>query len=112
MIIYIIFQKIRCHNGYLNNLTDLCECNPGWENEENLDYWDNFIPSTMPLHMCTVRSVISDEHYINIIKNAIFVIPENWTIAELVSLNIHSYYQFILIASRNIFKMITINNGY
>lgn len=76
----------------MNNFTDLCECNPGWENEDNLDYWDNFIPSTVPLNMCTIRMNISEKNFFKILKNALFVIPENWTIAELVSF--HFYFHF------------------
>ncbi|KAL4099094.1 hypothetical protein QTP88_023581 [Uroleucon formosanum] len=77
-------QKVRCHNGFLNNHTDFCECYLGWENENNMN-WDDFIPSTIPLQMCTVRKQISRNH-MQSLKQAI--IPENCTFVELVSFNL------------------------
>lgn len=65
----------------MNNFTDLCECYPGWENEKNMNL-DDFIPSTIPLQMCTVRKKFSK----NIIKSLTSgMIPRNWTFVELVS---------------------------
>ncbi|CAH1721370.1 unnamed protein product [Aphis gossypii] len=73
-------QKIRCLNGYLNSITDLCECDFGWENEKNSD-WNDFIPSTIPFQMCTVPKQIS-KNYIQSLKFAI--IPKNCTFIELI----------------------------
>ncbi|XP_025413076.1 uncharacterized protein LOC112685424 isoform X2 [Sipha flava] len=74
-----ISQKIRCHNGRVNNFTDLCDCYSGWENEKNMNLND-FIPSTIPLQMCTVR-----KHFSKNIKSLTNdIIPRNWTFIELI----------------------------
>lgn len=66
----------------MNSFTDLCECDLGWESEKDLN-WDDFIPSTVPLHMCTVRKKEISNNYIEFLKKHLLL--KNWTISELVS---------------------------
>ncbi|XP_060854204.1 uncharacterized protein LOC132932036 isoform X1 [Rhopalosiphum padi] len=94
-------QKIRCHNGYLNSITDLCECDLGWENENNIN-WNDFLPSTIPLQMCMVRKQIS-KNFIQSLKFAL--IPKNWTYVELIcalliSCVIITFIQLFIISSK------------
>lgn len=79
-------QKVRCHHGKLNKQSDVCDCDVGWESENDIDLGD-FIPSTIPLHMCTVRVQRPTERFVDKLKDAIGL--EEWTtLVPFVSLHI------------------------
>lgn len=47
-----ITLNVRCHNGYYNNETGLCECYDGWTSEEYDK--EEFEPSLSIYHMCNM----------------------------------------------------------
>lgn len=68
------------------NYTGLCECDKGWKSDNNLTDWNDYIPSTTPVQMCTVR--IQDFYNgTTEILNKIILIPEDVTRLEIVSFN-------------------------
>ncbi|RZF32414.1 hypothetical protein LSTR_LSTR001878 [Laodelphax striatellus] len=46
-------SNLRCHHGHINNQTGLCVCDAGWTSAA-ID-GDQFNPSTMLYHMCTIQ---------------------------------------------------------
>ncbi|KAL1462673.1 hypothetical protein WDU94_014490 [Cyamophila willieti] len=49
-----MITNIECHHGHVNLGTGFCECDPGWTSSP--PGGEDFTPSTLPYHMCTLRS--------------------------------------------------------
>lgn len=51
-----MITNIQCHHGQLNSISGFCTCDAGWTSES--PDAEDYIPSTVPYHMCTVRSAV------------------------------------------------------
>lgn len=53
-----MITNIDCHHGQLNPITGFCDCEPGWTSAYPAG--EDYIPSTVPYHMCTMRVPINE----------------------------------------------------
>lgn len=54
------YSNLRCHRGYMDQISRTCVCDNGWDSALN---WNFPFVTTVPIHMCTVETLRSKRYY-------------------------------------------------
>jgi len=57
-------KVIKCHHGYINSKTRICDCYLGWTSTPFP--WEQYVPSNSFYHMCNVLLESSDRYFTNL----------------------------------------------